>query len=259
MPDISKVKKLVSVLTTSMPMTGAREEVLECVLYIHYLVWFKDTNKTQVYVLINLGSEVNAIHPSFAKQLGLPIRLTDVEVQKIDGTTLDTHKIVVVVFSIVNKANRVKFFKETFVVANVSLEVVFGMPFLTLSGTNIDFLGQKLRWRTYTIEKALLTTRRVELVRKEKFVAAALDPEHETYIIHIASLSFIPLVASFSSTLLNIYPFRRPQISDLIVEKTPTKVPDKYFDFADVFSSDLASKLPEHTGINDNTIELING
>ena len=35
------------------------------------------------------------------------------------------------------------------------------------------------------------------------------------------------------------------------------KVSAEYLDFADVFSSDLTSKLPEHTGINDHAIELV--
>ena len=35
----------------------------------------------------------------------------------------------------------------------------------------------------------------------------------------------------------------------------PTKVPVEYTDFA--FSPDLASELPEHTGINDHAIELV--
>ena len=51
---------------------------------------------------------------------------------------------VVAAFSLVNKANRVRFFKETVLVANVNPEVVPGMFFLTLSDTNIDFLGWKL-------------------------------------------------------------------------------------------------------------------
>ena len=45
----------------------------------------------------------------------------------------------------------------------------------------------------------------------------------------------------------------------MIIEKTPTKVPAEYSDFADVFSLDLASELLEHTGINDHIIELVNG
>ena len=100
----------------------------------------------------------------------------------------------------------------------------------------------------------LPTTRRVELVGKKEFAAAALDPEHETYVVHVASLSSAPLVAS-----LDVHPSRRPQISGLIVEEAPTKVPAKYSDFANVFSSDLASELPEYTGINDHAIELVEG
>ena len=85
------------------------------------------------------------MHPSFAKQLGLSIRLTDVGAQKIDGTTLNTHGMVIAAFSVVDKANRVRFFEETFLVANISLEVVLGMLFLTLSGTDVDFSGRELR------------------------------------------------------------------------------------------------------------------
>ena len=55
--------------------------------------------------LIDSGSEVNAVHPFFVKQLGLSIRLTDVGAQKIDGTTLDTYGMVVTAFSVVDKAN----------------------------------------------------------------------------------------------------------------------------------------------------------
>ena len=90
-------KKLVSVSTTSTSVTGAREKALEHVLCIHYLVQFKK-DKTQVQALIDSESEVNAMHPSFTKQLSLSIQLTDVGAQKIDGTTLDTNRIVVAAF-----------------------------------------------------------------------------------------------------------------------------------------------------------------
>ena len=137
--------------------------------------------------------------------------------------------------------------------ANVSSEVVFGMLFLTLSGANVDFLGRELRWRTYSTKEALATTRRVELVGKKEFVAAALDPEHETYVVHVASLSSTPLA------FLDVHPSRRPQVSGLIAVKASTKISAKYSDFADVFSPDLAFELPEHIGINDHAIELVNG
>ena len=64
--------------------------------------------------------------------------LFDVGVQKIDGTTLDTYEIVVVAFLVMDKANQVRFFEKTFLVANVSPEVVLDMPFLTLSGVDVN-------------------------------------------------------------------------------------------------------------------------
>ena len=81
------------------------------------------------------------------------------------------------------------------------------------------------------------------------FVAGALDPEHETYVVHVVSLSSTP---PFDA---DVHPSRRPQRAGLIAEETPTKVPVEYADFA--FSPDLASELPEHTGINDHAIELV--
>ena len=196
-----EVKKLVLVLATSTLMTGTREKALECIPYIYYSVQFKDRNETQVQALIDSRSEVNAIHPSFAKQLGLPIRLIDIRKQKIDGTMLNTYGMVIAAFSVVDKTNQVRFFEETFLVANVSPEVVFGMLFLTLSSANIDFSSWELQWRNYTTKEALPTTRHVELVKKKEFTAVALDPEHEINVVYVASLS---------STPLDVYPFRKP-------------------------------------------------
>ena len=65
-------------------------------------------------------------------------------------------------------------------------------------------------------------------------------------------------ITSFSFALLNIvHSFHRPQIASLIVEKALTKIPAKYSEFADIFSPDLATKLPKHTKINDHTIKLV--
>ena len=77
-----------------------------------------------------------------------------------------------------------------------------------------------------------------------------MDENSETFVVHVASLS---------STLLNVHPFWRPQISGLIVKEALTKVPNEYANFVDVFSPDLAAELPEHTGINDHAIKLDDG
>ena len=91
---------------------------------------------------------------------------------------------------------------------------------------------------------------------KKEFAAAALNSESETFVVHVASLSSD---ASPSSSPLDIHPSRKPQISGLIAKEAPTMVSAKYSDFADVFSPDLASKLPKHTRINNHAIELVKG
>ena len=85
-------------------LVNAKE--LEQVTCIQYLIIFQD-GVTQngsaldpVLALFNSGSEVNAIYPTFAKKLGLVMRSTNVGAQKIDGTILETYKIVVAVFSV---------------------------------------------------------------------------------------------------------------------------------------------------------------
>ena len=72
---------------------------------MQYPVQFKGMSKAQGQPLIDSGSEVNAIHPTFARQLGLPIRPSYVGAQKIDGTMLDTYGMVVAAFSVEDKAN----------------------------------------------------------------------------------------------------------------------------------------------------------
>ena len=169
---------------------------------IRYPITFRKKS-VSMSALLDSESEVNAIYPTFARKLGLPIRSTDVGAQKIDRIMLDTFAMVVSAFSVTDKANQLRFFEETFLVANISLEVVLEMPFFILSGADVNFAGRKLWWKTYTTKKILSTTKRVKLVGKKEFAVAALDPEHETYVVHVASLSSTPLASP------NVHPFRR--------------------------------------------------
>lgn len=53
---------------------------------------------------------------------------------------LDIYGMVVVVFSVTDKAYRVRFFDKTVLVTNVSPEVILEMFFLTLSSVDVNFL-----------------------------------------------------------------------------------------------------------------------
>lgn len=93
MPNTSK--KLVLVLATSALMTKASKEnevALNWVFCIYYPFCFqKDTIK--VKALIDSGSKVNIITPTYAAKLGLKVCHTNVRAQKIDGSTLKIFKI----------------------------------------------------------------------------------------------------------------------------------------------------------------------
>ena len=131
------------------------------------------------------------------------------------------------------------------------------MLFLILSSANVNFLGWELRWRTYTTKETFLTTRRVELIGKKEFVAAAFDPESETFIVYIALLRS-NMSPNFSPLKLDVYSFHKPQVSSLITKEALIKILVEYSDFADKFFPDLASKCPKYIGINNHAIELVN-
>ena len=63
------------------------------------------------------------------------------------------------------------------------------MLFLTLSKVDIRFAEQELVWGTYTAAEALPTTRRVEIINKRDFTAAALNADDETFVVHVVALS----------------------------------------------------------------------
>ena len=88
------------------------------------------------------------------------------------------------------------------------------------------------------------TIRRVEIIDKKEFVATTLNKEDKTFVVHIVALS----VDS------NVHTSWQAWISLLNVEQVT--IPSKYPDYTNVFLSDSALELPEHTGINNHLIDL---
>ncbi len=189
--------------------------------------------------------------PAYAVKLGFTTRKISVGAQKIDGLPLETHGMTSAKFSLQNSLGRVQFFKKTFLLADTNMEVVLGIPFLSLSNADVEFaeLG-KLTWRSYTAAETLPTTSRVELIDKREFGKAAIDENSETFVVHMLALDI---------TELSIHLLRAAQIAALQWDKAPTKIPAKYADYADVFSSNLAMELFENIGINEHAIKLIKG
>ena len=98
----------------------------------------------EVQALIDSRNEDNAMAPAYTKKLGLRVQKTDVGTQKIDGSPLKTYSIVIVGFQIQNKFGKTRFFQKTFLIADTSMEVVLGMPFLALSKVEVDFAKKEV-------------------------------------------------------------------------------------------------------------------
>ncbi len=88
-----------------------------------------------------------------------------------------------------NKDGRKRFFEEIFLLTDVKSDIMFGMFFLTMSNSDVDFQAQNLQWRSYTIGDILPTTRRVELIGKKEFAAVGLNLKHKAFGVHVAVLS----------------------------------------------------------------------
>ena len=72
---------------------------------------------------------------------------------------------------------------------DLSIEIVLGMPFLTLGNADIKFAQKEFLWRSYTTAKGLSTTKQIEIIDRKEFAKAALDKNIETFIVYITSLS----------------------------------------------------------------------
>ena len=136
--------------------------------------------------MLNNGSKVNAINPALIRKLGLYIQKTNVGAQKIDGSALKTFEIVIADFKLEDKVGRPRFFQKIFLIADIKFEVVLRMFFLKISNANMPFGERTLTWKSYTIHKALPTTKRIQLVDPKEFVIAVLDTDNKTFVVHVA-------------------------------------------------------------------------
>ena len=153
------------VLTIFASVTGVNMEdtlrPLDWVPCIYYpLRFWKDI--IDVWALIDLSNEVNAITLAYSAKLGFKVWPIDVRAPKIDSSLLRNFEIVIASIQVFNMLDQARFFQETFLLTDISAEVMLGMLFLARSNANIKFAAQKLTWRSYTVAKILPTTKLIK-------------------------------------------------------------------------------------------------
>lgn len=65
---------------------------------------------------------------------------TNIRVQKVHGTSVETYSMGSARFLHQNNLQRVRYFEETFLLANISIKIILGRPFLSFSNANIKFV-----------------------------------------------------------------------------------------------------------------------
>ncbi len=58
---------------------------------------------------------------------------------------METYEIVISTFSVLDKDRRERFFEESFLLADVKLDIVLEMPFLAMSNVDVDFQARNLQ------------------------------------------------------------------------------------------------------------------
>ena len=156
---------------------------------------------------------------------------------------------VVSTFFISNKDIKERFFKKSFLWADVKLNIVLRMFFLTINNIDIDAQWRDLSWRSYTTRNILLITKQIKLMEKKKFIIAVFYLKYKTCIIYIA--------AFYINSDDEMYLLRNTQMTYLKANEAFIKISSKYADFVDVFLPKLVVKLLKYTRINDYTIKLV--
>ena len=80
----------------------------------------------------------------------------------------------------------------------------------------------------------------MQLIGQKELTAAALDPDKEAFVVHVALLRL--------GAKMSVHPAREVQIASLVTEEFT--IPVEYSDFAYVFLKESASELPERSDIN---------
>lgn len=106
----------------------------------------------------------------------------------MDGSSLATYRMVITWFQVSNKLNRARVFQKTFLLADNSINIILGIPFLTLNNTNIIFVERKLTWKSYIIAEVLPTIWQVKIIDKKKFTKVALDENVKASVVYMVLL-----------------------------------------------------------------------
>lgn len=165
-------------------------QTLQRLPYIQYPVKFRGD---KLNVLINFGNKDNAMTSIYVTQIVFAVKFIEIGAQKINSYPLKTYEIVSARFSFQDKEDKDWFFKKTFLLANISIEVILSMTFFTLSNVDINFETRGLTWKSFISADTLSTMSRIQPINKHNFAHTALDEKSGIFMLHVAAPNVIEM------------------------------------------------------------------
>lgn len=132
------------------------------------------------------GNVMNAMTSRSVVMFNISIRATSINTQKIDGFAIKTYETILAGFWTKDKVGKIRFFDETFLITNTSMEIVIEIDLLAGNYLDISFSDENISERSYCITKILPTAQRIEQINKHEFHDAVLDKNSEILIILLA-------------------------------------------------------------------------
>lgn len=93
----------------------------------------------QVESFIDSANKINAMMLEFAAKLAFIHRTTNIGAQNIDGSIVEIYNIVLARFQHQDSFKKIRFFEKTFLLANISMEIVLGKFFSSFYNANFQF------------------------------------------------------------------------------------------------------------------------
>ena len=124
------------------------------------------------------------------------------------------------------------------------------MFFLKISNADILFGKKIFTWKFYTINKALLITKQVQIVNLEKYVIAELDVNSETFLMH---------VTIWEQEKIPVHSKKQAQVGTLLFDEAFTEVLAECSNYNNVFLAENIAEFLEKTRMNEHIIKLEKG
>lgn len=121
----------------------------------------------------------------FSKKLDFYIQKTGIHTQNIDSSIFKTFGMIIT-SPLDDKVRKPYFFKKTFLLTGISINVVLQIFFLILNKVKINFIHHEMNYKLYTTIETQSKIKQGDLILIKLFAMANLNLDNESFVVHSA-------------------------------------------------------------------------